>query len=86
MNNKTFDTGELVWICIWNKSTEKFSKVCGTIINCINNNHYEIFASTFMFIRETKEINIFDKKDDFLSWPLYNEEKNAASILNSQYV
>ena len=83
MNNKIFIAGELVWICIWNKSTEKFLKVCGTIVNCIDTDYYEVFASAMMFTRESKEINKFVKKDDYLSWPLYIEEKNSASILNS---
>jgi hypothetical protein len=69
-------TGDLVWICIWDETSTKFIKVCGTIVQSTDVDCFEIFASAMIFVRSSKEINIFNKKADFLSWPFNNVERN----------
>jgi len=75
MNNKKFKSGELVWICIWDEKSKKFLKVCGTMIQYINDDWVEVFASAQIFKRIESDINKIDNMKGFLPFPFTFKNK-----------
>jgi hypothetical protein len=77
MKEAIFENGELVWICIWDSSSKKFLKVCGTIIQRLDpeSNWVEVMASSKIFERKVSDINKFEDKQKFIAWPFNHREK-----------
>ena len=76
MNKVHFKSGDLCWICIWNEDKQKFCKVCGTIVQYINDKNISVLAGSRIFKRNINEINEFENKCGFLPWPFNHSEIN----------
>jgi len=76
MSEKIFKSGDLCWICIWDESNKKFSKISGTIIQYIKDDYVEVLAGSRIFKRNISEINNIKNRHGFLPWPFNHKEIN----------